>query len=122
MREPDAALDGSTPSDDRPAVARPASHVGVGETEQRLVAGRVGTHSGLGQDAADQAGAAAARVPRWVSTQVRSSSQAHVSEAALLLSHKVRDRRVQPVGSANRLMARKWAATPAMTKRWKTSW
>jgi hypothetical protein len=56
MREPDAALDGSTPSDDRPAVARPASHVGVGETEQRLVAGRVGTHSSLGQDAADQAG------------------------------------------------------------------
>ena len=90
MREPDAALDGSTPSDDRPAVARPASHVGVGETEQRLVAGRVGTHSSLGQDAADQAGAAAARVPRWVSTQVRSSSQALVSEAALLLSHKAR--------------------------------
>ena len=23
---------------------------------------------------------------------------------------------------ANRLMARKWAATPAMTSRWKTSW
>jgi anti-anti-sigma factor len=30
--------------------------------------------------------------------------------------------RVQPVGRANRLMARKWAATPAMTSRWKTSW
>jgi len=29
---------------------------------------------------------------------------------------------VQPVGSAYRLMARKWAATPAMTSRWNTSW
>jgi hypothetical protein len=29
---------------------------------------------------------------------------------------------VQPVGSANRLMARKWAATPAITSRWNTSW
>src|SRR4029453_8044643 len=29
---------------------------------------------------------------------------------------------VHPVGRAYRLMARKWAATPAMTSRWKTSW
>ena len=30
--------------------------------------------------------------------------------------------RRQPLGSTNRLMARKWAATPAITSRWKTSW
>ena len=28
----------------------------------------------------------------------------------------------QPAGRANTLMARKWAVTPAMTRRWKTSW
>jgi hypothetical protein len=28
----------------------------------------------------------------------------------------------QPVGSANRLMARKWAATPTITSRWNNSW
>ena len=30
--------------------------------------------------------------------------------------------RRQPLGSTNRLMARKWAATPAITSTWKTSW
>jgi len=65
-------------------------------------------------DARPSATAARAAPPAWRSCQV--------SRRTADLSHETRRVGGQPVGTANRLMARKWAATPAITSRWNTSW